>query len=346
MPMYDCHHTCSKVKGFLLRGFAVCLHYYYSDQVMETGEADAFSSSTMASDMIWRVEPEYGQVFTVAALTVFQAIFIAIIVSYLRSKPTATKTVLDSVNIVFLSWLMVAGLSKASQCILINLWSDCGHMVAIIATGLDYTIVQIAILVTLAVVTIQFCIVMRPWLLESAAFEQAVKIVVIWTIPALSIIITATLLASGSDPPMAYYLLRNKEVTLTSSLQTNPALALRIVIILVSFLSSLVMQIWIKISGRQVSGQQSSNNVVRFRDLGLSFTVYFILLFLSLELKLFQIRLVTNFTLLFYVALRACSHTSVISYIQNRPALRALVNAYAVREARSVMPMEIQNAAA
>ena len=153
-------------------------------------------------------------------------------------------------------------------------------------------------------------------------------------------------MASGSDPPMAYYLLRNQEATLTSSLQTSPTLALRIVIILVSFLSSLVMQIWIKISGRQVSGQQSSNNVVRFRDLGLSFTVYFILLFLSLELKLFQIRLVTNFTLLFYVALRACSHTSVISYIQNRPALRALVNAYAVREARSVMPMEIQNAAA
>ena len=63
----------------------------------------------MFNDLVWKSEPEYVNLLIVVTSVVLQAIFTAIIINYLKSKPPATKTVMDVVNIVYLSWLLAVG---------------------------------------------------------------------------------------------------------------------------------------------------------------------------------------------------------------------------------------------
>ena len=82
----------------------------------------------MFNDIVWRPEPQFGQQFIITSSVVLQALFTSMIIGYLKSKPPATKTVMDLVNIVLLSWLMAGGISKAINVGVITLCSDSGHV--------------------------------------------------------------------------------------------------------------------------------------------------------------------------------------------------------------------------
>ena len=299
----------------------------------------------MLSNMVWRPEPQYDQSLIVAISFVLQAIVTGVIFGYLRSKSLASKTVMDLVNIVFLSWLILTAICKVVICVVLDTWSDCGHLVAIIVALVNYIIIQNVILETLAIFVIQFCLVMHPWLLESNRFETWIKYLVSFAIPFVSMMITIGLMSSFlSHPPSTYYHLRSQKATLFLAI-SSPALILRIILIAAVVITCISLQIGIKVSGRPLN-HQSSNHVICVKDWGLTCAVYFILMFLSLQLKLFEFKSVTNVTLLYYVALRVYSHPAIVDYVLNRlPTLRALFNRLAVRSARIVGPADSQNAA-
>ena len=279
----------------------------------------------MFDDIIWNSEASYGLLILNWVLTLSSALGVGLIISYVKSKTPAQKTIMDFVTKFFLALLLGACLVSSVIVTTLTHLCDSGETVATALSWTMFNLGQTARLEILAVAALQILCTQYPWLLESSTFEKAYKLVVAIIIPAISTSFMIACHSLGYNAPF-YELLREKDIPRDIDALTMVRIVLISLVVIVSTLARLFIRM------RDTNGD-SPNYTLR-----LDITLSLALQNMALRLLIAPVNkvmtlpaLVTEYSLMISV-----SHSGIRNYALNRPILRPLVTFYRRRLARRI----------
>ena len=121
--------------------------------------------------MVLRENVWYGIIVAVGLTTLVHAIFTALIIGYLNSKPPLNQTILDTVNVLLFSSLMSVALYYAIVRWIISIWKDCGENLALVVVWCGHYLLIMFFSLIMASVLTQTLIFSQPSLLDSCRQE-------------------------------------------------------------------------------------------------------------------------------------------------------------------------------